>query len=214
MKIINWFISLLYPRKCPFCRRLIDEQDRICKSCKSKLPFITHRPPRTLEHIRECYSALSYEGTVRDSLLRYKFHGAVAYAEIYGDFLTKCIDENAITCDIITWVPLSRGRLRKRGYDQARILAEYVSDKTGIECAQLLRKKRNNRAQSSISDAATRRKNVKGVYELAGEPPYAKTILLIDDIVTTGSSMSECAKVLKSAGAKEVIGLTVASGNK
>ena len=148
---------------------------------------------------------------VRRSLLRYKFQGLRIYAELYGEFLAKCIDENPISCDSITWVPLSRKRLRKRGYDQARLLAEELSRQTGLPCVPMLRKIRNNPAQSGTGDAKKRRENVKGVYEALSEEEIAgRRILLVDDIVTTGATLSECASVLKKAGAKEVSAMTLA----
>ena len=148
---------------------------------------------------------------MRASLLRYKFGGASVYAEVYGEYLAKCIDENAISCDIITWVPLSRQRLRKRGYDQARLLAEDLSRRTGIPCAAALRKIRNNPAQSATGGAQKRRLNVKNVYRALPDAPIAgKRVLLVDDIVTTGATLSECAGELKKAGAKEIAAVTVA----
>lgn len=215
MNVINFILTLLYPKKCPFCRRLIDEKRRVCPSCSTKLPYIYQRPPRKYEHLDECYSCLEYKDTVRESIHRYKFSGAAVYAEIYGDFLTKCIDENGISCDIITWVPLSGARLRKRGYDQARLLAEAVAGRRGLECLPLLRKIRDNKAQSGISDEAKRKKNVSGVYKAITEFPITgKHILIIDDVVTTGSTLSECAGALKKAGAHRVTALTVASAGK
>ena len=215
MNIFRWLISLLYPRKCPFCGRLIDEDKRLCRNCERKLPFITDRPPRRFGELDECYSALEYRDAVRESIHRYKFQGAAAYAEIYGAFLVKCIDENHIFCDIITWVPLSRARLRKRGYDQAELLAEYVAAQRGLELMPLLRKKRHNRAQSSLSGEAARKANVKDVYILHSDISLeGKRILIVDDVVTTGATMSECAGVLKKAGAAAVTGLTVASAGK
>lgn len=215
MKVFSLLISLLYPRKCPFCRRVIDENKRLCIACERKLPFITDRAPRRFGYVDECCSALEYSGTVRDSIHRFKFQGAAAYAEIYGAFLAKCIDENGIFCDIITWVPLSRARLRKRGYDQARLLAEALAGQTGLELRPLLKKIRNNKAQSGLKAEAARSANVKGVYALAADTALeGKRIVLIDDVVTTGATLSECAGVLKKAGAAAVIGLTVASAGK
>lgn len=125
--------------------------------------------------------------------------------------MAKCIDENEISCDIITWVPLSRKRLRKRGYDQARLLAEELSRISGVGCCRLLQKTRNNPAQSGTGSAEKRRANVSGVYRAADEDQVkGKSILLVDDIVTTGATLSECARVLISAGAREVKAVTVA----
>ena len=125
--------------------------------------------------------------------------------------MAKCIDENQISCDIITWVPLSRKRLRQRGYDQARLLATELSKKAGIECCRLLKKTRNNPAQSGTGGAEKRRANVSGVYTaLSPEKITGKSILIVDDIVTTGATLSECGRMLLSAGAKEVKAVTVA----
>lgn len=215
MNVLNFLLALLYPKKCPFCRRLIDEKRRICPSCITKLPYIYQRPPRKYSYVDECYSCLQYKDMVRESIHRYKFSGAAVYAEIYGDFLTKCIDENGISCDIITWVPLSRARLRKRGYDQSRLLAEAVAERCGLECLPLLRKNRDNKAQSGISGEAARKRNVSGVYEPCGDLSIdGKHILIVDDVVTTGSTLSECAGTLKKAGAYSVTALTVASAGK
>ena len=215
MKIFRWLIALLYPRKCPFCTKVIEENRCLCRNCERKLPFISNRPPKRFGYVDECYSTLEYKDSVRESVHRFKFNGAAAYAEIYGAFLTKCIDENCIFCDIITWVPLSRARFRKRGYDQARLLAEYVAGHLGLEAQPLLKKLRNNKAQSSLNDEKARKANVKDVYILTGDASLeGKRILIIDDVVTTGATMSECAGVLKKAGAAAVTGLTVASAGK
>lgn len=212
MKLIDALLALLYPPRCAFCGRLMQQDGLICTRCAQNLPYteglgITQKFP----FISKCVSPLYYEGSVRQSLLRYKFRSAAAYSKIYGEFLVKCIDECRISCDIITWVPLSRRRLRKRGYDQARLIAEEVSRRTGIPCARLLRKKRNNPAQSGAGSAEKRRANVMGVYAPAeGAPISGRRVLIVDDIVTTGATLSECARMLMDAGAAEVYAAAVA----
>jgi len=149
---------------------------------------------------------------VRDSLLRYKFHGVTAYGGAYADFLAKCIDESRISCDIITWVPLSRKRLRRRGYDQARILAEETAKRLGLPCVRLLEKRIDTRPQSGIGNAQMRQKNASGVYVCCDpENAAGRQILLIDDIVTTGATLSECAAMLKKAGCAGVYAAAAAS---
>lgn len=188
----------------------------VCDHCRSTLPYTRgEEQRRKITHISVCVSPFRYEGHVRDSLLRYKFHSLTGYAKIYGEFLAKCIDENEISCDSITWVPLSRSRKRSRGYDQAQLLAEELSRRTGIPCVQSLRKIRNNPAQSGTGGPAARRANAAGVYRaLSPEIVKGKRILLVDDIVTTGATLSECASVLKAAGAAEICAVTVACGRK
>ena len=158
-------------------------------------------------------SPLYYEGDVRESLLRYKFGGISSYADIYAEFIAKCVDENEISCDIITWVPLSAKRFRRRGYDQAKLIADELSKLTGIECLNLLRKNRNNPAQSGTGTAEKRRANVAGVYSSKNSAYISgKKILIVDDIVTTGATLSECARVLKNNSAAEVFAATAARG--
>ena len=210
-KMLNWLLDLFYPPRCAFCRRLLGEKEKgVCRFCRRKYENRCIR--RELAHCSCCVAPLSYEGAVRDSLLRYKFRGVAAYGAAYADFLAKCIDESQISCDIITWVPLSRRRLRHRGYDQARILAEETAKILGLPCAKLLEKRVHTRAQSGIRNAEQRRKNAKGVYVCcAPELAAGKRVLLIDDIVTTGATLTECAAVLKKAGCGAVIAAAAAS---
>lgn len=112
---------------------------------------------------------------------------------------------------MISWIPLSKKRLRQRGYDQARLIAEEISSKTGLPCRQLLQKVKNNGAQSLTRDAKQRRENVAGVYALCGQTDVSGLrILLVDDVVTTGATMSEAARILRKAGAKAVYGAALA----
>ena len=216
MELVKGLLDLLYPRRCAFCHRITPYGEPLCKSCAGKLPLTLGLEQRQkLSHIPICVSPLRYEGDVRRSLLRYKFQGRREYAKIYGDFLSKCIDENEISCDIITWVPLSRKRLRRRGYDQARLLAEELAARTGLPCEGLLRKTRNNPAQSGRGSAEKRRANVLGVYAPVKEQEIqGKRVLLVDDIVTTGATLSACAQVLRAAGADRVSACTVARTEK
>jgi len=213
MKLLDFLLDLLYPPRCAFCRRLVPAKQRgLCRSCGGKLPYVPADGQRQqFRNLENCLSPLFYDGLVRESLHRYKFGGLTAYSEIYSDFLAKCIDENQISCDIITWVPLSRKRLRKRGYDQAELLARGTAKRLGVECVPLLNKTRDNPPQSQTGSAKKRRVNAAGCYQCA-KPALTegKRILLIDDIVTTGATLSECAGVLKGAGAAEINAATLA----
>lgn len=212
-KIGEGILEWVYPTKCVFCHKLMESRAQIvCPACRKSLPY-THgaAAEQKLPRIEKCVSPFYYEGFVRDSLLRYKFNGLAFYSEIYTEFLVKTIDERAVSCDIITWVPLSWQRKLKRKYDQAQLLAEAAAKELGVECVRLLRKRRNIRAQSLTGDAGARRRNIAGAY-VAVDPELirGRNILIFDDIVTTGSTLSECAKVLKKCGAASVTAATVA----
>lgn len=210
-KMLDWLLDLFYPPRCAFCRRLLNEKEKgVCRFCRKTYENRCIR--RELAHCSCCVAPLSYEGAVRDSLLRYKFRGVTAYGAAYADFLAKCIDESQISCDIITWVPLSRRRLRRRGYDQARILAEETAKRLNLPCEKLLEKRVDTKPQSGIRDAESRRKNAKGVYVCcAPSEASGRHVLLIDDIVTTGATLSECAAMLKQAGCAAVVAAAAAS---
>ena len=207
-------LELLFPTRCCFCRRVCGKGLPLCKHCSAQYPDLSPAAQRqSLTRSLTCWSPLRYGGAVREALLRYKFHSLVAYAPVFGKFMRKCLDENEISCDSITWVPLSRRRLRKRGYDQARLLAEALAVRLSLPCERTLVKKRNNPPQSRTGRASARKANVAGAYEAAkGVSLRGKSILLIDDIVTTGSTLSECAGVLRRAGAASVSAATVARG--
>ena len=213
MKLSDFLLELLFPTRCAFCHRLMRVPgEKVCERCRKTLPYVSDEQQcQRFPHLDTVLSPLYYEGTVRDSLIRYKFHSLTAYAEIYADFLTKCIDENDIFCDSITWIPVSRRRLRRRGYDQARLMAEALSKKLGLPCLCCLEKVRDNPPQSRSGGREARQKNVRDVYRAVDKSQFAgQQLLLVDDIVTTGSTLSEAAGVLRKAGAAGVVGITLA----
>lgn len=213
MKILDLIAHLLYPWKCVFCESVLKDTD-ICRECEEKLPYtVGDSAMQKFPFIDKCVSSLYYKDKVRASVHRYKFGGCSAYSRRYAALMSDCV-ENNLDCrsiDVISWIPLSKKRLRQRGYDQARLLAEEIAAKTGLPCRQLLQKVKNNSAQSLTRDAKQRRENVAGVYALDdGADVSGLRILLVDDVVTTGATMSEAARILRKAGAKSVFGVTLA----
>ena len=207
-------MNLLFPPKCPFCGKVQDVPG-ICPDCEKDLPWIPGA-----EALREgpgglrCAGAVWYEKTVRDALLRLKFQGASEIAEPLGELLARCAAEQfGGEFDTVTWVPVSKKRLRKRGYDQSELLARSACRFWDIQPVRLLEKKVDNPAQSGIHDGAARRANVLGVYEAVGDVA-GKRILLIDDICTTGATLIECTRVLEDAGAEQVVCVAVALTRK
>lgn len=207
-------MNLLFPPKCPFCGKVQDVPG-ICPDCEKDLPWIPGA-----EALREgpgglrCAGAVWYEKTVRDALLRLKFQGASEIAEPLGELIARCAAEQfGGEFDTVTWVPVSKKRLRKRGYDQSELLARSACRFWDIRPVRLLEKKVDNPAQSGIHDGAARRANVLGVYEAVGDVA-GKRILLIDDICTTGATLIECTRVLEDAGAEQVVCVAVALTRK
>ena len=204
-------INLLFPPKCPFCGKVLDAVG-ICPACEKTLPWVTEEQVSFTEKDLTCAAPLWYEGAVREALLRFKFRGGSALAEPLGEVLTRCAAEQfSGEFDTVTWVPVSRKRLKKRGYDQSRLLAEAACRHWDTKPVQLLVKVQDNPAQSGLQGEAARRANVLGVYDPVDTDAIRdRHVLLIDDIHTTGATLAECARVLRDNGAASVLCLTAA----
>jgi len=208
-------LNLLFPPRCVFCREFLGKYKvrGICPDCSNTLPFCEGVDARQAgEFFSVCVSPLYYVDMVRESHHRYKFQGSKWYARTYAPLVAQCITEHyAGRYDLITWVPLSRKRRRKRGYDQAELLARSIGTAFGTEAVGTMQKVRDTAPLSSLGGRDERKANIAKAYAPLDEATIVgKRILLIDDIVTTGSSLSECARCLLMAGAEEVLCATLA----
>lgn len=205
-------LDFFFPPRCAFCGAILEESgDGVCSACRKALP-------RAAETERKCdfvcaYTApFYYEEPVRQGMLAYKFRNAPSRGKVFGrmigeDLLRRGIDG----FDLISWVPLSAKRHRRRGYDQARLLAEAAAEALGTTAVPLLRKARDVSPQSRLRTPEERRANISGCYVVrSADAVRGKRILLIDDIITTGSTLSECARMLLTAGAVSVRGAALA----
>lgn len=207
-------LDLLFPPRCAFCGGILKRgEDGLCARCQNELPWIAGQAAeQTMEFVSLCASPLWYQGNVRESIRRYKFYDRNGYAKIYGRLVAQCVADHLDgKYDLITWVPLSARSLKKRGYDQAMLLAMAAALELDGVAVETLRKGRDTDAQSSLTEDAARRANVLGAFEVA-DPVLVegKRVLLIDDVVTTGSTLSECARVLRTYGAADVVCATLA----
>ena len=211
MNLVTWFLDLLYPPKCVFCAKLLrNEETDICAQCRTDLPRIEHS--LSGECFERCYAAYYYKDAVATSVKRFKFAGRAHYAQAYGRILAMLILQEQVDFDLISWVPISDERAKQRGYRQSKLLAEAIAEELGEQAIQTLRKIRDNPAQSSVKKPADRKKNVKDVYCAVSEEIFSgKRILLVDDVITSGATLSECARTLKKAGAKSIVCVTLAA---
>jgi len=215
MSFFSSLLDLLFPPKCVFCGKILARGvEDWCDNCTETLPYTLDGGVQEGEYFDFCISPLYYKGVVRKSIQRFKFGGASAYADAYGKLLADCIREHpGIGYDLISWVPLSSKRKRSRGYDQAMLLALATALELNDVAAETLKKPKDVRAQSELSDRAERSANISGAYEVADQELIeGKCILLVDDIVTTGSTLSECARVLMLSGASRVVCAALARG--
>lgn len=209
MSLVQRFLNLFFPPRCPFCGCLLEEAGPWpCPDCAEGDFWFTDSMAvsRGTAYAR-CVCAGWYEGKLRESMLRFKFSNRPQYAKAYGPILARSIQTYLPGAyDCVTWMPVSPRTLKKRGYDQAQLLAQETAKALGQEALPLLAKTGKNVPQSSLRDGRLRKSNVAGMYSV---PDPAKTagrrVLLIDDILTTGATLEEGAKTLREHGAVQVV---------
>ena len=214
MNVKERLLDLLFPPKCPYCRTVLEEVHApLCPACQPRLPWLTGKQAeRKVDFADGCYAPLAYRERVPEAHHRYKFGGVRAYSEPFAVLMEQCVREHVSEpADLVTWAPLSRKRLRERGFDQTELLARKLAARLDLPAAALLEKTRHTRPQSELNEESARRANALGAYGLLpGVDPTGKRILLVDDVVTSGATLSECARVLKAAGAEKVWCVTFA----
>ena len=207
-RIRDVLLELLYTPRCALCGALVDSSAvTLCPRCAKGLPEREEHQVLLRGPYGKCAAALYYEDSVREAVLRMKFQGSRAPVPILAAHMAQAAAEHlAGEFDAVTFVPVSARRLRRRGFDQAQLLARAVAASWDTEEVSTLVKVRHTRAQSSLSAPEERRANVLGAYRaLDGAEIAGKRWLLVDDVVTTGSTLAACADVLRRAGAAGVV---------
>ena len=142
---------------------------------------------------------------VRESFLDYKFHQKTWRAATYAAFLEPYVREEFPALDVVTWVPLGRRSQKDRGYDQSELVAKGLARRLNLPCERLLEKVRDTQQQSRLERPEQRRANVLGAYSVKKNASVqGRRILVVDDVITTGSTIEECCRVLTLAGAAEI----------
>ena len=213
---MSWWsgiLDLLFPARCALCGGLLREKGPFCPGCGEKMARIPDEKMVREGAWGRCVSVLYYDDRTREAVHAFKFGGQSWRAAALGELMARAASERlGGEFDVVTWVPVSRKRLRKRGYDQSRLLAEEMCRLWRVRPEPLLRKILDNPAQSSLEGAAARRGNVLGAYEPApGAAIRGRRVLLVDDVLTTGSTLAECARVLRLAEAADVVCVTLAA---
>ena len=209
-KLSRGILDFFFPRRCPFCGAVAGKE-LLCNKCLRSLPFTGEHAVREGTFGR-CAAPLYYEDRVREAILQFKFKAKLGGLSCFGMLMAECAAEHySGAFDAITWVPVSKKRLKKRGFDQTRYLTGSMCVDWHVAPIETLRKVADNPPQSTLETEEQRRANVLGVYEAVNAEQFrGKRLLLVDDILTTGATLSECVRVLKEAGAGEVMCLTLA----
>lgn len=224
LKILDFILTFIYPKACMGCDELLNYNTKIqlCEKCaKDFEPYTGNRClncDRPIEKNDECsickkekiyfsrgYCVFPYKGAVRKAIHNFKFNNMALYYTYFGskmtDYYFEYIMENY---DYITSVPVHKKKLKTRGYNQAELLAEYIGNEIQIPYMPILKRTVNTKPQNSL-DRKERAVNIKNAFELSENVDIKmKSILIIDDILTTGATINECAKVLENSGAFKV----------
>lgn len=184
------------------CGRLLKSADAlVCPDC-GKFPHI----------FSEGRPLYEYEGPVREAVYRFKYGGRKSYADAFAYDAMKLWGEwIKASADLIVPVPMNADKLKKRGYDQADVLAKAVSYQSGIEYSHALYRMKNTVPMKTLT-RSERQNNLKNAFQVRNFDVKLRRILLVDDIYTTGSTLDACALALLDQGAAEVCGIYISIG--
>lgn len=214
--VLRWLLDLVYPPKCMLCHRLLESSDSaVCGACSQELPEYDG-PLRKLPYYEKTVAPFFYEETIRDAVLRFKFHGMQSYASQFAAWMAIWVRDHLVdTFDVVSWVPCSNRRRWTRGFDQSELLAVELAKQLNVPVCCTLKKVKHNPKQSTLADAARRRANVLGVYRAVQREQWiGKRVLIVDDVLTTGSTLSECGKVLRMAGSGDLVCAVIAAARR
>ncbi|MBQ8585916.1 MAG: ComF family protein [Butyricicoccus sp.] len=207
---------LLFGRRCVLCREPLaldrSEKVRICPECAGKVRReyrCTHG--KAVDHCTRTDSVLFYKDDIRRAMMYAKFYHRTGILRWFAEQTAVRLQANLDDWqpDYITFVPTSPLRKWVRGYDQSEIIARVCAERCGLECRKMLRRRFFSVRQSRMHSRGNRQRNaVRGFLPRSGADIGGKRIVLIDDILTSGSSASVCAGLLREMGACEVCLLT------
>lgn len=222
--LMDKLLTAFYPHHCFLCDAVLPSDKRLCAACLTRAPYVL---PPVCERcgrgedvcicgghthaFERCISPFYHEGVAQESILRLKQRYDTVVAAGFAVEMAEVIrrEYGGIAFDVVTSVPLHKKDLRARGFDQAKGLAQTLADRLGLPYAATLTKLTHTQPQKELS-AIRRRGNLLGVFDVIADVE-GRTILLVDDVITTGSTLDECAKMLKIFGADEVYAVTAAA---
>jgi ComF family protein len=199
---------------CPYCKSFIKKGDTECGFCKSAGEFSEDH------NILLVRSLGRFDDYYKELIHRFKYGKKIPLGKSLGQRLGETINDDSVflksdfktqnSCFLIP-VPLHKSRYRERGFNQSEIVADGISKITGLSVLKnVLKRKKNTKDQTNLS-REQREENVRDAFVVScPEMTKGKNVILVDDVITTGATLSECARMLKQAGAEKVLGMTIA----
>ncbi|MDE5802888.1 MAG: ComF family protein [Lachnospiraceae bacterium] len=235
MKMAKEAVSLLFPPRCPVCDEAVRRRDgQICRDCRSRLKMVEEPfclscgrplPEEKEQYCADCASkkhkyirgrALYEYESAAESIYRFKYGGRREYAEFFGREMAEKLEGyiRKASPDALVPVPLSRKRFGRRGYNQAQLLAEVMGEELGIPVyTHLAARVRDTLPQKELN-AQERQNNLKRAFKIIENDVKLNTIIIIDDIYTTGSTIDALAEVFQQSGVEKVYFVTLSVGSR
>ena len=207
-------LDVIFPPRCPVCRKAVKTHGQWCSTCLGEVwaPRSLILAYHNLAFLDTCYTLCNYSKGVQSIIRSMKFRHLRRYGCYLSWLLSIAPSRQLETFDIIIPVPLSSERLAARGYNQTEVIFRPWANQQGFQWCDILIRTQKTMPQWELT-LKQRKSNIKGAFTVTHlEQIQGKEILLVDDIFTTGTTMDECARVLKKAGAASVKGFVIASG--
>jgi ComF family protein len=233
-ELLQAAVSLLYPGTCTVCRKHVGAGEYLCNGCEAKIVRIVRPFCETCSepfegsintaftcancahrsiHFNRAVAAYRGRGIVRDVIHEFKYNRQIHLRHLVARWLRAALDDKRLRdCqfDVIVPVPLHPARQRERGFNQASLLADLLSAHTSIPDRPVLERVRYTTTQTAL-DRSERMENLHNAFRLRKNADVrGLRVLLVDDVLTTGSTLNECARILKRAGAFSVHAATAA----
>lgn len=220
--MIKRILNLIFPPKCIFCKKILntDAEIEICKECYDQISFkegASINPGSVCNYYTSVICVCDYTGIVKEAIRRFKFSNKPSYYRAFARLLAQTIKEMTQwqKFDMILSVPLHPQRQRARGYNQSHLIARELSRELGIKNEPRILIRVKNTDNQSLLNRNNRLVNVKDAFKVTNASKIeGRTIFLVDDILTTGTTLNECSKVLKQAGAERIVAVVIASGRR
>jgi len=210
-ELFRLIADFLYPSSCLLCGASIPGEDLFCFGCRTRtearaLAYMS--PERHIRDVNDICVLLPYDSECRTIVHALKYHGRPSAGLFFGELIGKKLLPRSLAPDTtrIVPVPLHPAKMRTRGYNQSEKIARGIASVTGFAIDEgVIQRARVTPTQTAL-DAEARAANVSGAFRFMGNTPLSGlTVLLVDDVLTTGSTVSECAKTLKEGGAEKII---------
>lgn len=201
----------MFETGCLNCSNKIIKEYHLCENCLSNLRLDVNWG-RDLNYLDDVVIGGEYVGLLKNIILDYKFNDKVYFSEVISDILLEKLfaAKLHLNYQYITYVPMYKTDLSERGYNQSKILAEKIAKKSLLNYVDIIKKVKRTQRQVEVLNIK-RYTNLKNAFEISGR--VAENIIVVDDVITTGSTLEEIAKLLKENGAKKVAALVATTHN-